>query len=274
MAGEESQPLLNDQPPTSPRQSQSPGKQRLASADSESPFRLTSESTPLLVRRDDDLTVYGTTGSRSPSPSVQEDDSSDGDLKPRKSIWWPALCISLTLTAVVGILVFAFVAPAVVREYADKAAVFTPRNISVETATADGFQTRIEGDVVFDATRVEKRSVRTLGRLVTWIGREVEADPSDAQVYLPEYGNILVGTASLPSIKLNVRNKHVNRVDFLAELVAGDIQGIRAVGMDWLEGRLGRLSIKGKTQLHMKSGIWGLGEHILAKSIVLEGRST
>jgi hypothetical protein len=186
-------------------------------------------------------------------------------------IGWQFLCAFVTLTAVVSILVFAYVAPAVVKEYAKEAAVLNPTDISINSTTEDGVRTRIQGKFVLDADRVQKRSVRTLGRLVTWISREVETGQSEVQVYLPDYGNILAGTASLPSIKVNVQNGHANNVDFLADLVAGDFVGIRAVADDWIEGKLGQLRVNGKAIVHLKSGLLSLGEQILTDSVTFKG---
>ena len=159
------------------------------------------------------------------------------------------------------------------KQYAVDAAVFKPTNISVESATADGIQARIQGDLVLDAGRIKKAPVRNLGRFVTWIGREAETGQSEVEVHLPEYGNVLVGTASLPSIKVNIQNGHINHVNVLADLVAGDIPGIHAVAVDWLEGRLGHLRLQGTATVPLRSGILSLGEQTITHSITFHGRS-
>lgn len=273
MAEEESRPLLAEdhhRPPI--HRSASTDKSSPSGAETPRPFELSSESTPLLLRREDEPWNYGSVESRRSSASEDQDSSSEGNLKtPRRRLGWPLFCIVLTLTAILAILIFAFVAPAVVKQYVKEAAVFHPTNVSIESVTENGVQTKVQGDVVLKADRVQRSSVRNLGRFVTWIGREVETGESDVQVYLPEYGNILVGTASLPSIKVNIQNGHVNHVGFLAELVAGDIKGIRAVAMDWIEGRLGRLRVNGKTTVKLKSGVLDLGEQTLMESLVFEG---
>jgi hypothetical protein len=177
----------------------------------------------------------------------------------------------LLTTAILAILLFAFAAPAVVKEYAQQAAVFKPTTLSIDSTTSDGVRARFEGEFVMDASRVKTKSMRNLGRLATWIAKEVETGESSVDVYLPEYGNILVGNAAVPSIKVNIRNGHHNQVDFLTDLKAGDIKGIHAVALDWMEGRLGRLSIKGKATLHLRSGLIGLGTQIITDTITFEG---
>ena len=219
------------------------------------------------------MATYGGVATRRSSAASEDFLVTNDSKKPRGRVRWPIFCVLLSLIAIITILIFAFVAPAVVKQYAVDATVFNPTNVSVESATADGIQARIQGDLVLDAGRIKKAPVRNLGRFVTWIGREVETGQSEVEVYLPEYGNVLVGTASLPSIKVNIQNGHVNHVNFLADLVAGDIPGIRAVAVDWLEGRLDRLRVQGKATVPLKSGILSLGEQTITDSITFHGKS-
>lgn len=262
MAHEASRPLLDGQ-------DRSPSPERATHAEeSRRSFELSSESTPLLHRRDDDLVAYGT--ERRPSVTSEPE---DGLPKRRNRVRWPTIIALALLTAgVLTILVFAFAAPAVVREYAQEAAVFKPTALSIDSTTQDGVRARVQGDFVMDAGRVKSKSMRNFGRFATWIAKEVETRQSDVEVYLPEYGNVLVGNAALPSVKVNVRNGHRNQLDFLTHLTAGDIKGIHAVAMDWLEGRLGRLSIKAKATLHLKTGLISLGTQVMTDTITFEGQ--
>lgn len=235
-------------------------------------YELSSESTPLLHRREDEL-IYGTGQRSARSPSVVSLLSSDGGANNKRSrVRWPTVISLVVLTlSVLTILVFAFAAPAAVKEYAQQAAVFKPTAVSIDSTTPGGVRARIQGDFTMDSGRVKTKSVRGIGRLATWIAREVETGPSDVEVYLPEHGNVLVGNAALPSIKVNIRNGHHTHVDFLADLEAGDIRGIHAVAIDWIEGRLGRLSVKGKATVHLKSGLFALGTQVLTDNIIFEG---
>ncbi|KAJ5673866.1 hypothetical protein N7462_009305 [Penicillium macrosclerotiorum] len=272
MADEASQPLLTGQarsssPDPSPGTATFPDEPRRS-------FELSSESTPLLHRRDDNLATYGTERrlSRSPSTVSRRSTSSEsGATKRRSRVRWPTL-ISLTLltTGILAILFFAFAAPATVKEYAQEAAVFKPTALSIDSTTPDGVRARIQGDFVMDANRVKNKHMRNFGRFITWIATEVETGESNVDVYLPEYGNILVGNAALPSIKVNIRNGHQNHVDFLADLHAGDIQGIHSIAMDWIEGRLGRLSIRGKATIHLKSGLISMGTQVITDTVTFE----
>jgi hypothetical protein len=176
----------------------------------------------------------------------------------------------LTLT-VLSILVLAFAAPAAVQEYGQQAAVFKPTAVSIDSTTPSGIRARVQGDFVMDSARVKNKSVRGIGRFATWIAREIQTNPTEVEVYLPEYGNVLVGTAAVPIIKLNIRNGHHTTVDFLTDLEAGDIRGIHAVALDWIEGRLGRLSIKAKARIELKSGLIALGSQILTHNVIFEG---
>lgn len=265
MADEASRPLLDDQArSSSPDHATRPDHPRRS-------FELSSESTPLLHRRDDDVAIYGTER-RTSRPSSIASHTEEGAIKKRSRVRWPTvISLALLTTGVLAILVFAFAAPAVVREYAQEAAIFEPRALSIDSTTPDGVRARVQGDFVMDAGRVKNKSLRDFGRFMTWIAREVETGESDVDVYLPEYGNVLIGNAAVPSIKVNIRNGHRNQVDFLTDLTAGDIKGIYSIARDWIEGRLGRLSIKGRATLHLKSGLIRLGTQILTDTITFEG---
>jgi len=267
MADEANRPLLDGQArSSSPDLTARPDQARRS-------FELSSESTPLLHRRDDDIATYGTERRLSQSSAVSH--LEDGSPKKRSRVRWPTvISLALLTTGVLAILVFAFAAPAVVKEYAQQAAVFKPTKLSIDSTTPEGVRARVQGEFVMDASRVKGKSMRGFGRLATWIAREVETGESDVDVYLPEYGNVLVGNAALPSIKANIRNGHYNKVDFLTDLKAGDIKGIHAVAIDWVEGRLGRLSIKGRATLHLKSGLIGLGTQIITDTVTFEGDFT
>lgn len=264
MAHEASRPLLDVQArSSSPESATRPDDPRRS-------FELSAESTPLLHRRDDDLTTYGTERRASTASGAE-----DGPPRKRSRVPWPTVVsLALLTMGILVILVFAFAAPAVVKEYAQEAAVFKPTALSIDSTTPDGVRARVQGDFVMDAGQVKSSSMRNFGRFATWIAREVETGQSDVDVYLPEYGNVLVGNAALPSIKVNIRNGHHNHVDFLTDLTAGDVKRLHAIAMDWIEGRLGRLSIKGRATLHLKTGLISLGTQIITDTVTFEGQLT
>lgn len=232
---------------------------------------VSSESTPLL--RHDDDSQYGTEPTRSASHASRTSSPERSPLKLKRRIRWPTI-ISLTLlsAAAVAILILAFAVPAVVKEYAEEAAVFQLKEVSVDPVAADDIvRARIRGDLVLDARRVSAKSVRDIGRFATWIAKEIETGPTEVQVYLPEYNNVRLGKASIPPIHANIRNRHVNHVDFFADLSPGDLVGIRPLADDWLAGRLGRLSVKGVAKVSLKSGLLNFGAQVISHTLHVEG---
>lgn len=266
-------PLL-DRASRSPSPQRSVRSNRSGYQQKSSPFVLSTESTPLLLRREDGASRYGSELEASSSPPTSRDSSPYRTLDESKARRrWPTyLAFAVLSMAVIAILVLGFVTPSAVKEYAEQAVVFNPTNLSLNSSTADGVRARVQGDFVLDASRVRKKSVRDLGRFGTWIAREVETGESEVQVYLPEYGNVLIGTASVPSIKANIRNGHVNHIDFLTDLVAGDIAGIRPIANDWLAGRLGQLRFKATTAVALRSGLLSLGTQVLSDTVTFSGR--
>ena len=172
----------------------------------------------------------------------------------------------------IAILGLCFAAPAVVEEYAKEAIVFEPTNLSIDSFTTTGVKARIQGDFKLDGSRVHRKSVRDLGRAGTWIARAVESKQSYVEVYLPEYGGILLGTATVPPIVVNIRDGVTTHVDFLADLSAGDLDGLRRMANEWLEGRIGSLSVRGVADVPLKSGLFGLGTQTISETVVFRGK--
>ena len=170
-------------------------------------------------------------------------------------------------------MVMGFFAPAIIREYATEAMVVEPTNLSIDSFTSNGVRARVQLKVQLDASRVRNSAVRNLGRAGTWIVKEIECGQSDVAVYVPEYGNVLLGVATVPRIVLNIRNGHQNRIDLLTDLVPGEISGIRTIANDWLEGRLAGLRVQGKATLGLKSGIFSLGTQTISESFAFEGQA-
>lgn len=203
--------------------------------------------------------------------SLQNIGSSSGKQKRR----WPSILAFTILTVVViAILGLGFAAPTVVEEYAKEALVFEPTGLSIDSFTSTGVRARIQGDFTLDGSRVQKKSVRDLGRAGTWIARAVESKESKVEVFLPEYGGILLGSAIVPPLVVDIRDGHITHIDFLSDLAAGDLDAVRRMAMDWLDGRIGRLSVKSVADVPLKSGIFGLGSQTVSQTIVFEGWST
>jgi len=156
-------------------------------------------------------------------------------------------------------MVAAFFVPQAVKEYATEALIFEPTNLSIDSFTSSGVLARIQGDFTLDASRVKSKASRNLGRFVTSIAKKVESDASQLVVTLPEYGNLLLGKADVPSIKIDVRNGHTTHLDFMSELKPGSKEGIGRLADEWLDGRMKHLRFKGETSVKVKSGIFSLG---------------
>ena len=233
------------------------------------------ESTPLIARTPNDRNYGDAPEARaSPSPDAASlhslQDGEEQSSKQRRR--WPTIvALSILSIVVVAILGLGFAAPAVVEEYSKQALVFEPTDLSIDSFTSTGVKARIKGDFTLDASRVQKKPVRDLGRAGTWIAKAVESKPSKVKVYLPEYDDILLGTASVPSIVVDIRNGHVTHVDILTELEAGDVPGIRRIANDWIDGKLGQLEVQGKAKVALKSGIFGFGTQSISETMLFKG---
>lgn len=240
------------------------------------------EQTPLLSRSDSATRYDGpeehSADERQASPaatslrSLQNGDGTTKSIKGRRR--WPTVVAVIILgLAVIAIILGAFFTPAIVEEYAKEALVIEPTNLSIDSFTKTGVRARVQANFRMDASRVKNEHVRNIGRLGTWIAGSVESQESIVKVYLPEYGNVLVGTADVPGIVVDIRNGHTTGIDFLTDLQPGNIEGIRQVANDFLEGRLESIRLVGKAEVALKSGLLSLGSQSISESLVFEGQS-
>lgn len=204
----------------------------------------------------------------------RRDSTTDDQTTPSKrSRWrWPSL-IALLLLILGGILilVLVFIAPDVVKEYAEQAAVFEPESVSVDSFTSTGVRARIRGTFSLDSSRVREDHVRNLGRFFTSIVKEVESGESSVEVLLPEYGNIIIGTARVPPVVVSVESWLSSYIDILVELEPGNVDGLRTIANDWIDGRLGNLRVVGKAHVPLKSGIFSIGTQDIHHELVFSG---
>ncbi|KAF1820362.1 uncharacterized protein K489DRAFT_301784, partial [Dissoconium aciculare CBS 342.82] len=183
---------------------------------------------------------------------------------------WPSL-VALVLLILGGILiiVLAFVAPGIVKEYAEQAIVVEPRSLSIDSFTASGVRTRIQASVCLDSRRVSQDPVRNLGRFFTYLAAEVETGESDVEVSLPEYGNVVLGTAQVPPIKMSIRDGQWKFIDILVDVRPGQVDGLRSIANDWIDGRLGRLRVLAKAQVPLSSGLINVGRQDIRQELML-----
>ncbi|RDW60788.1 hypothetical protein BP6252_12171 [Coleophoma cylindrospora] len=237
------------------------------------------ESQPLLSRTDGTPRYDGEVDAneRIPSPAATSlrslQSHGPGSIKSTKGgRRWPTMIAVGTLgLVVVGILIGAFCAPAIVEEYAKESLVIEPTNLSIHSFTTTGVRARVQANFKLDASRVKSGTIRKLGRLGTWVAKEVESKEALVEVYLPEYGNVLIGTAVVPGIVVNIRDGRTTQIDFLTDLAPGDMDGVLRIANDWLEGRLDQIRILGKTDVVLKSGLIPLGSQKISESLVFEG---
>lgn len=230
------------------------------------------ESTPLLSR-DGDHQDYGDAPAQSTAASSLRS-LQGGSKKGKSSRRWPTIIALTVMTvALLAILGLGFAAPEVAEQYAREAMVFQPTDLSIDSFTSSGVRARIRGDFTMDASRVHKKPVRDLGRAGTWIARAAESRNTKVEVYLPEYGDVLLGSADVPPIVVDIRNGHTTHLDFVSDLKAGDLDGIRRIANDWLDGRLGQLRVRANADVKIKSGIFSFGTQSFTESIVFKGLS-
>lgn len=232
-----------------------------------------SESTPLLstdaARYDGDEEEQ----QRANDSASVRSHRSDGSTAKSPRRRWPSIIAMIVLGLLtIAIMFGAFFVPKAVEEYAKEAAILEPTNLSLESITANGVRARIQANFKLDGSRVENDHVRRVGRVATWFVRGLGTDATQVHVYLPEYDNVRLGSASIPPLVLKINGDNT-AIDFVAELMPGEADGIRTIANEWLEGRLGRLRVQGKADIKLKTGIIPLGTHAVSEALTIEGQS-
>ncbi|KAF2431869.1 hypothetical protein EJ08DRAFT_631531 [Tothia fuscella] len=258
----------------SPKPSTShPASTRSTRSRQSQPSSRTSEATPLLARQDSDAEDEDRPHSSAASSLVRSIHSSSGS-KSKSAIQrrWPSILALVFLCGfTITIMLLGFFVPEVMEEYAMQAKEFELTSISLPSYTSTGARARVQGIFQMDASKVKKKSVRDLGRFGTWIARKVRSDASTVQVSLPEYGGTILGTADIPPVVVDIRNGRKTYIDFLADIRPGDVDGIRKLADDYIEGRLGQLRVEGNAAVKIRSGLISLGTQIVSQSMIFAG---
>lgn len=238
------------------------------------------ERSPLLSQSPDTQRYDGhepNSGDRSFSPaasslrSLQNGGASTKSSKSGRR--WPTyIAISVLSILMVGIVVGAFFAPAMVEEYAKEAVVVEPTNLSIHEITSTGVIARVQANFRLDAAKVKNPHVRNVGRFGTWIARKVETSESTINIYAKTV-NLLLGSVVVPKIVVDIRNGHTNTLDFLTNVRPGDVNGLRQLANDWLDGRIKDITVRGEGNIGVKSGLINLGQQKISEEMHFEGQS-
>ncbi|KAJ3482380.1 hypothetical protein NLG97_g7585 [Lecanicillium saksenae] len=232
-----------------------------------------AETEPLLAGNSSTAnTSYGSQAVTSDAASDAA--SSQGPVKPQKSKRrWPSLVAMLILGSLVIVtIVLGYLVPPAVQTYIEKAVVLEPTGLSLDSLSLTGIRARVQGNFRMDATRVEDVTARRIGRIAMSIMRTVGAEQTHIKLYVPGYGDAMVGSAIVPPLYLNLVDGQNTFIDVVADLKLGDNGSIKKIVNDWLTGKISELEVKTATALQLKSGIIPLGTHDIVESMVLEAK--
>ncbi|KAG8527947.1 uncharacterized protein KY384_006863 [Bacidia gigantensis] len=270
MADNPSAPLLGAEQSSKPSSIRSQGSKRSQHSQHS---RNSDESRPLLAD-DSDHRDYGDApqydDAHSPAASSLRS-LNTGSTKKRPWRWPSIIALTILSLLILVILGLGFAAPSVMQEYAKEAVVFEPTGLSIESFTSTGVQVRVQGDIKMDGTRVHKKPVRDLGRAGSWIAKAVQSKQSHIEVYLPDFSDVLVGTADIPSIIVNIRDGATTHVDFVSDLSAGDLNGLKDVAQNWVAGKIKSLNVRALAKVSLKTGIFDLGEQEMSETMTFGG---
>jgi hypothetical protein len=218
-----------------------------------------SESTPLLARTESNGEV------------VARDQNESQTATKLKQRWPSFIALGLLSVLMLVIMLLGFFVPQAMQEYAVQAMSIDIDSVVPEFTTT-GARARVRATFSLESSKVRSGLIRKVGILGTWIAREVETGESQLKVTLPDYGDVLLGTAQIPPIKVNIRNGHKTNLDFAADLQPpSSADGIRSLADDWLKGMLHQLRVMGEANLVIRSGIIRLPSQTILQAITIQG---
>lgn len=215
-----------------------------------------SETSPLLPQTD--------------GPSSQET-TSPSSLPPSKWKSWKLIALLALVATFASIMVLGFMVPGAAQRYAEEAPDVTLEGVSVESYTKEGVNVRILGSVHFDATRVKNFDGRNVGRFAGRLLKTVKTGASDIEVFLPGYGETMVGKITVPSMAVDIRNGHTTRLNFTALVQPVSTKIVSMVLSDALMNRLKVIKATAIAKVHVKAGWFSLGKQKIVHTIVLDG---
>ncbi|OAA71185.1 hypothetical protein ISF_01736 [Cordyceps fumosorosea ARSEF 2679] len=239
-----------------------------------------AESEPLLSGDRDTTTTYGSQTAAATSEAASDVPSSPSSssappLKPQQKSKrrWPSLVAMVLLGSVfITVIVLGFLVPPAVQTYIEKAVVLEPTGLSLDSISFTGIRARVQGNFRMEPARVEDPTARRIGRIAMRVMRSVAAEQTHIKLYVPGYGDAMVGSAVVPPIDLNLIDGQNTFIDVVTDMKLGDNASIKKIVNDWLTGKISELEVKTATALQLKSGFIPLGTHDVVESMVLEAK--
>ncbi|KAK6339094.1 hypothetical protein TWF696_009881 [Orbilia brochopaga] len=180
------------------------------------------------------------------------------------------MALGLLCSLMVLILFLGFFLPEAAQKYAKEAAQVQLSSLSVDSFTANAVRVRVQARVAIDAARVDAPLSRRLGILVGSVARKIRIGSSEATLYLPDYPDGLLGTASFPDFSINLGNGQLTDIDIICEVVPGSIDGIKPALGDYLAGQIHSLRVQVESDVPLSSGIIALGTHKIVEEVILK----
>ena len=236
-----------------------------------------AESTPLLARsnshdgEDGPSSTCSTSSRRSRRSHV-----CDGEDGLKKRFWQRRpvrLVLLLLLIDAILIIALFFVLPATVEDYAKEAIVFTPENLAVNTFTSEGVIVDVKGLLSVDASRVRNAPTRNIGRFATWFVSRVKSGEADVEFAVPDLGDMVLVTATIPPLSASIYNGHDTFLNFQSLVRLGGAEGLKKLANDYFKGNLHELVVEGRTAVPLTVGFVPIGRKSLSKLLRFNGTS-
>lgn len=184
----------------------------------------------------------------------------------RSVVYLALLSVSVVTTLFVGLL-----GPSAAARYAKEAAILDISKLAVESFTDRGARVLIQAKVTIDANRVDSRAFRTFGIIGGWLARKVSTGEATIFIYLPDFSEGVLGTATAPATDLGIQNGQITSIGFVSEVETCSPEILQNVANAYFNRGLGFIRVRGEANITLKSGILGFGTQKRTIEMTFEG---
>jgi len=218
---------------------------------------------------------------------LTDNDDSDTNSDRRKRSWplWGKICFFTTIfifiLLAIPLIILATLREELAKSFVTQATIINIKSVSLDSLSSNSkaVNIRVKASFGFDASRVEKSSVRNIGRLATGIVRKVYiGDDSTVELALPDYSDENLARVMLvDGLEVDVRDGRMNELEFVSEVMPGsdeqEVENVAKRLVDEIVGGKGmdRLRVKGDANVGLKSGIFSLRKQRIQQTLVLDG---
>ncbi|ODQ52900.1 hypothetical protein SAICODRAFT_71330 [Saitoella complicata NRRL Y-17804] len=232
-----------------------------------------TERTPLLSSASED--AHGSHDGYEGRQRLTDEEIGAYERRPTSS-WVAIIAAVLFLLGIIAAIITLLIKlPPVADRYAHEAMTYSFYNASVLNFTDEGIWMQARGSVGLDASRVDDKFIRRVGRWGTGIVRKVHLSEFSMEVTLPDYDGFSLGIADVPAMTVDIRDGHENDIDVITLVKPADnLDKLMPLLHDYMDGKLSRITVKADSSAKAKAGWFPIGTRKVSERMTFDNLPT